>query len=118
MVEKSFLAPFSGCEAPRKACTEKEKLNRIVFSGCAWAKPRGLGRGCPHPGEATGVRDGTISLPDWDVHSGYTEGEATGVREGVEPHPGISLGRELGAIAQAPFSGAYAPEKPARKKIT
>jgi hypothetical protein len=40
----------------------------------------------PHPGEATGVRDGTISLPDWDVHSGYTEG--------------ISLGGELGAIAQ------------------
>ena len=36
----------------------------------------------------------------------------------MEPHPGISLGRELGAIAQAPFSGAYAPEKPARKKIT
>ena len=39
------------------------------------AKPRGLGRGCPHPGEATGVR------------------------EGVKPHPGISLVGELGAVA-------------------
>jgi len=39
----------------------------------------------PHPGKATGVREETISLPDWNVHSGYTEG--------------ISLGRELGAIA-------------------
>jgi len=37
-------------------------------------------------GEAMGVRDGTISLPDWDVHSGYTEG--------------ISLGGKLWAIAQ------------------
>jgi len=36
------------------------------------------------------------------------------------PHPGISLGRELGAIAQAPFSGkpfqeAEPPEKPSGK---
>jgi len=66
----------------------------------------------PHPGGATGVRDGTISLPEWDVHSGYAEGISLGrYRRAKAP-------RELGAIAQAPFSGAYAPEKPARKKIT
>jgi len=39
------------------------------------------------------------------VHAGYAEGEALGVREGAMPHPGISLGRELGAIAQVGTGG-------------
>ena len=57
-----------------------------MFSGVRGRSHGGWKGAMPHPGEATGVRDGTISLPEWDVHSGYAEG--------------ISLGGELGAIAQ------------------
>jgi len=69
----------------------------------------------PHPGEVTGVREGTISLPDWNVHSGYTEGISLGrYRRAIAP-------RELGAIAQAPFfreafSGGGASRKAFREK--
>jgi len=70
------------------------------------------------------MEKGANKLPEWKVHSGYTEGEATGVGRGLCPilakplglgrelsvcltgmyirdMRSISLGRELGAIAQS-----------------
>jgi hypothetical protein len=66
-----------------------------VHEGCPSAHPTGGWKGAiPHPGEALGVREGPISLPDWDVLSGYTEGISLGrYRRATAP-------RELGATAQ------------------
>ena len=71
-------------------------------------------------GEVIGVREGTISLLDWDVHAGCAWAKPRGLGRGC-PHPGISLGRYRRAIAQAPFSGnpfqgSSNPEKPSGKK--
>jgi len=136
-------APFSGCEAPRKACTEN--LFREAFSGGGTSRkafrektPRGLGGGgAPsrrksvhgHPFQGLRPRKacmekGANKLPNWDCAFGICRrrspggwkgamphpGKATGVREGVEPHPGISLGRDLGAIAQT-VRGAFSPPR-------
>jgi len=47
-------------------------LNRMCMRDMPKAKP-------------WGVREETISLPEWDVHAGYAEGEALGVGRGLCP---------------------------------
>jgi len=62
----------------------------------------------PHPGEATGVREGVS--PSWHIPCRGTWGESPGVKEGVKPHLPKNPARKT-------FSGAYAPEKLLWKKV-